>query len=49
LRAQGFDVNIWTVNDEAAMQHLIEAGASGLFTDFPQRLKALLAATNAPW
>jgi glycerophosphoryl diester phosphodiesterase len=49
LRAQGFDVNIWTVNDEAAMQHLIEAGASGLFTDFPQRLKTLLAATNAPW
>jgi glycerophosphoryl diester phosphodiesterase len=42
LRAQGFDVNVWTVNDEATMRRFIEAGASGLFTDFPQRLKALL-------
>jgi glycerophosphoryl diester phosphodiesterase len=38
LRAQGFDVNVWTVNDEAILRHFIEAGASGLFTDFPQRL-----------
>lgn len=43
LREHGFDVNVWTVNDEATMRHLIQAGASGLFTDFPQRLKALLA------
>lgn len=43
LRAQGFGVNIWTVNDEALMRTLIEAGAGGLFTDFPQRLRSLLA------
>ncbi|MBA3532561.1 MAG: glycerophosphodiester phosphodiesterase [Ardenticatenales bacterium] len=41
LRAQGVDVNVWTVNDEALMRRLMEAGVSGLFTDFPQRLLAL--------
>jgi glycerophosphoryl diester phosphodiesterase len=43
MRAQGFDVNIWTVNDDTTLRHFIQAGASGLFTDFPHRLKALLA------
>jgi glycerophosphoryl diester phosphodiesterase len=43
LREQGFDVYIWTVNDEATMRRLIDAGASGIFTDFPQKLKPLLA------
>ena len=44
LRDQGFDVYIWTVNDEETMRSLIAARASGIFTDFPQRLKVLLAA-----
>ncbi len=35
-RAAGFDVNVWTVNEKEDMLKLIEAGASGLFTDFPQ-------------
>jgi glycerophosphoryl diester phosphodiesterase len=35
-RNAGFDVNVWTVNDIETMLALIEAGASGLFTDFPQ-------------
>ena len=35
-RNAGFDVNVWTVNDKETMLALIEAGASGLFTDFPQ-------------
>jgi len=43
LREQGFDVYIWTVNDVATMRRLIAAGASGIFTDFPQDLKPLLA------
>jgi glycerophosphoryl diester phosphodiesterase len=42
LRAQGFDVNVYTVNDEALMQTLIESQASGIITDFPQTLAALL-------
>lgn len=45
LREQGFDVYIYTVNDPTAMKTLIEAGASGLFTDFPQLLKSVLDTT----
>lgn len=41
LRREGFDVNVWTVNDQAEMKALIEAGVTGLFTDFPQRLASL--------
>lgn len=42
LRDQGFDVYIWTVNDEKTMAELIDARASGIFTDYPQVLKGLL-------
>lgn len=40
LRQAGFAVNVWTVNDEPEMRALIETGVSGIFTDFPQRLKS---------
>jgi glycerophosphoryl diester phosphodiesterase len=43
LRQAGFEVNVWTVNDEAEMQALIQAGVTGLITDFPQLLKTLLS------
>ncbi len=42
IRQAGFDVYIWTVNDEATMRKLIAAQASGIFTDFPQLLKPLV-------
>jgi glycerophosphoryl diester phosphodiesterase len=42
VRSAGFDVFVWTVNDQAVMELLIEAGVSGLFTDFPQVLKVIL-------
>lgn len=42
IRDAGFDVFIWTVNDEAAMKQLVDARVSGLFTDFPQLLKPLV-------
>lgn len=35
-------VNLFTVNDEQEMQRLIQAGASGLITDFPQRLAKII-------
>ena len=44
LREQGFEVYIWTVNDEETMRTLIQAGASGIITDFPQILKPILDA-----
>ena len=42
LREQGFDVYIYTVNDEVTLKTLVEAGVSGIFTDFPQVLKTIL-------
>ncbi len=41
--AQGVRVNLYTVNQETEMRRFIAAGVSGLFTDFPQRLKKVLA------
>lgn len=38
----GVTVNLWTVNDTSVMKRFMEAGVSGFFTDFPQRLAALL-------
>ena len=46
LREQGFEVYIWTVNDEPTFKTLISAGASGIFTDFPQLLKTVLEKTQ---
>ncbi len=42
VRAAGYDVLVWTVNEEDDMRRLIEWGVSGIITDFPQRLNALL-------
>ncbi len=42
VTAQGIAVNLFTVNDASDMRRFIAAGVSGLFTDFPQRLRALL-------
>lgn len=39
---EGITVNLYTVNDEGDMRRFARAGAAGLFTDFPQRLQALL-------
>jgi glycerophosphoryl diester phosphodiesterase len=43
LRQNGFDVNLWTVNDTVEMERLIQAGATGIITDFPQVLKEVLS------
>ena len=42
VRAAGIKVNVYTVNVEADMRRLARAGASGIITDFPQRLGPLL-------
>jgi glycerophosphoryl diester phosphodiesterase len=42
LRAAGYAVNVWTVNEEAEMQELIAMGVTGIITDFPQSLKPLV-------
>ncbi|NJM44608.1 MAG: hypothetical protein HC858_12795 [Brachymonas sp.] len=38
----GLQVIPWTANTEAEMIAVIEAGADGLITDYPDRAKALL-------
>jgi glycerophosphoryl diester phosphodiesterase len=42
LRKAGVPVFVWTINDEPTMRGLIEAGVTGIVTDFPQRLVPLL-------
>jgi glycerophosphoryl diester phosphodiesterase len=38
----GIAVNLYTVNRQEDMRRFIAAGVAGLFTDFPQRLRAVL-------
>jgi len=42
LTSAGFLVNVWTVNARARMRALIEAGVTGIFTDYPNRLGQVL-------
>ena len=43
-RKAGLGVNVWTENDPVRMNALIDAGVTGIFTDYPNRLKAMLEA-----
>lgn len=45
--AQGIQVQVWTVNEEAQMRALLDMGVDGLMTDRPEALKALLVARGA--
>jgi glycerophosphoryl diester phosphodiesterase len=38
----------WTVNEEADMQRLIEWGVNGIITDYPDRLRRVMAAKQMP-
>ncbi|TFV60008.1 glycerophosphodiester phosphodiesterase [Mycobacterium sp. PS03-16] len=44
----GFTVIPWTINDAAAMRAQIEAGADGIITDYPTRLRAVMAELGMP-
>jgi glycerophosphoryl diester phosphodiesterase len=41
-RARGMQVHVWTVNEEADMQRMVELGVDGIITDRPDRLVRLL-------
>ncbi len=43
VKAMGKGINLFTVNKEKQMIRFIRAGVDGLFTDYPQRLAALLS------
>ena len=33
----------WTVNDKSEMKRLIELGVDGIITDYPDRLRSVMA------
>lgn len=41
-REKKLGINVWTVNDPRQMKILIQAGVTGIFTDYPNRLFAVL-------
>ncbi len=47
-KALGLTVIPWTVNEPADMGRLIAAGVDGLITDYPDRLRAVMAARKMP-
>ena len=44
LTDAGHEVNVWTENDPERMRRLIDAGVTGIFTDYPDRLRAVIDA-----
>jgi glycerophosphoryl diester phosphodiesterase len=38
----GMRIHYWTINDEETMRHLVEIGADGLITDYPDRAVKVL-------
>ena len=44
----GLLVNVWTENDVARMRAFVDAGVTGIFTDYPNRLSELLAELGRP-
>lgn len=46
--AAGLPVIVWTVDDEATMGTVLDAGVDGVITDRPDRLRAVLAARGLP-
>ncbi len=47
-KSLGLAVLPWTVNDRADMERLIDWGVDGLITDYPDRLREVMAARNLP-
>jgi glycerophosphoryl diester phosphodiesterase len=46
---RGIAVHVWTINDEAEMNHLIDLGVDGIITDRPSVLVNLLATRGCGW
>jgi glycerophosphoryl diester phosphodiesterase len=44
----GLNVVVWTVNEPADMRSLIDLGVDGIITDYPDRLRAVMAERGLP-
>jgi len=49
-RAHGLSLKVipWTINDPATMRAQIAAGADGIITDYPTRLRSVMASMGMP-
>lgn len=47
-KALGLRVIPWTVNDRADMERMVALGVDGIITDYPDRLRAVMAAKGTP-
>lgn len=47
-KALGLKIIPWTVNERADMERLIALGVDGIITDYPDRLRAVMAAREMP-
>ena len=47
-KALGLKVIPWTVNEPGEMEWLMNLGVDGLITDYPDRLRALMAEKDMP-
>ena len=45
---KGLKVLPWTVNNPADMERLIDMGVDGIITDYPDRLRRVIAAKGLP-
>lgn len=43
----GLEVHVWTIDEPATMQHLLDIGVDGIMTDRPSALKDVLVARDA--
>ncbi|UVE17520.1 glycerophosphodiester phosphodiesterase [Pseudomonas sp. LS44] len=46
-RERGLNVQLWTINEQPMMSHLLEMGAQGLITDYPDRALQLLGRSTS--
>ncbi len=43
---RNMEVHVWTINDPADMQRILDMGAHGIITDYPDRLNEVMASTG---
>lgn len=48
-RAAGLVISVWTVNEPEDINRMIDIGADGIITDYPQRVQQLLLARGWHW